>query len=78
MTSRQQQWNDSIEILMGELMADDELRGAFLRNPQRTLDGAGDWGLPLSDSELRALQGAAHRVWETVVDELESQLAIAA
>src|SRR5262245_61886282 len=40
---------ETFEILIGELMADDELRESFLRDPDYTLRIAGDWALPLSD-----------------------------
>lgn len=71
-----QHLNDTFEILVGELMTDDELRDSFLRDPERTL--AGDWALPLSESELQLLRVPANRLWDKVVDELEARLAAAA
>jgi hypothetical protein len=66
--------NDSVEILIGELMTDEELREAFLRDPAKTLRRAGDWALPLCESELRFLRAPAYRRWEKVVEELEARL----
>jgi hypothetical protein len=68
----------SVDILLAELMADDEFCRAFLRDPDRTLKMASEWGVPLSDSELQSLCGPAHRVWELVADEFETRLAMAA
>jgi hypothetical protein len=78
MTSTDRHPDDTLEILIGELMADEELRDAFLRDPDRTLQRASDWALPLSDSEVRALRRAAHRIWDTVAEALEARWPVAA
>ena len=39
----------TFEILINELVADEEFRDSFLRNPRRALHLAGDWGLPLCE-----------------------------
>jgi hypothetical protein len=72
------QMERSVEILIDELTNDDELRLAFLRNPYRTLKSAGDWGLPLTDSELEALCAAPFPVWERVAEALDGELRLAA
>jgi hypothetical protein len=78
MTSIDRHPDDTMEILIGELMADEELRDAFLRNPDRTLQHASDWALPLSESELRSLRLSAHRLWDTVAEALEARWPAAA
>ena len=78
MTNSEQHVDDTIEILIGELIADEELRDAFLRNPERTLRSASDWGLPLSDSELRSLTASAHRLRDSVAEALEARWPAAA
>jgi len=78
MTSTDRHPDDTLEILIGELMADEELRDAFLRDPDRTLQRASDWALPLSDSEVRALRRAAHRICDTVAEALEARWPVAA
>jgi len=70
MTSTDQYLEASLEILIDELTADDELRDAFFRNPHRTLRLASDWGLPLSDSEVRLLRLHANKVWNAVAQSL--------
>ena len=69
-TSGQQ---NSLSILIGELIADDELCDSFLRDPDQTLRLAGDWALPLSETELQSLRAGSYRVWETVVEQLDLQ-----
>jgi hypothetical protein len=78
MTSNHQHVNDSLDIFIGELMADDELLNAFLRDPEQTLERARDWGLPLSDSELQQLFASAYRLWDNMTEALESRCAVAA
>jgi hypothetical protein len=73
-----QHLNESFDILLGELMADDELRDAFLRDPEGTLEVAGDWALPLSESELQRLRAPAHRPLDRVTDALEARWLAAA
>jgi hypothetical protein len=68
----------NLDIFIEELMADEEFRDSFFRNPFRTLRQAADWGLPISESEIRALIAANPAVWERVADEVESRLQLAA
>lgn len=51
----------TFEILINELVADEEFRNSFLRNPHRALHLAGDWVLPLCESEIRALMTTSAR-----------------
>lgn len=67
----------SLDIFIDELMMDEEFRDSFLRNPRKTLQRAGDWGLPLCESELRSLL-ADSRLWERVVHALNTRLQDAA
>jgi hypothetical protein len=45
----------TVEIVSDQLVADEEFRDSFLRNPRRTLGLADEWGLPLSTTEIHAL-----------------------
>lgn len=67
-----------LEIFIDVLIADEELRDSFLRNPMQTLRRAGEWGLPLSDSEVNALRTTEPAVWERVAEELNERLQEAA
>src|SRR5262249_22747887 len=52
-----------LEIFIGELIEDEEFRDSFLRNPRQTLGQAAEWGLPISDSEMRALLASDPSDW---------------
>ncbi len=45
----------SIEILIGRLVTDEDFRREFRADPHGTLQRACEWGLCLSDFEMRAL-----------------------
>jgi len=72
------QRQQSLEIFIDHLIEDEELRDAFLRAPRQTLRLAVEWGLPLSESEMRALIAADPAVWDRIADELDSRLQLAA
>lgn len=78
MTATTRELEQTLDILINELEADDELRAAFFRNPYRTLRQANDWGLALTASELQALSSPRFPVWDRVADALESRLPQAA
>ena len=62
------------EIVMDQLVADEEFRRAFIRGPRATLRDAEDWGLALCDSELSVLMTSDGRVFERLVIELGDRL----
>jgi hypothetical protein len=68
----------SLEIFIDELTADEALRESFYRNPFRTLKDANEWALPLSDSEIRALNASSRYVLDRVADALGSAFEAAA
>jgi len=74
MTNAEQFLNDNLEILVDELITDEELRDSFLRDPERTLRFANDWGLPLSESELQSLRAPAYRILDMVTEQLAARL----
>jgi hypothetical protein len=78
MTNSERHAQDSLEIFIGELMADEELLRSFLREPEQTLALADEWGLPLTKSELQSLQRPAFRLWDRVTEELEARYSEAA
>lgn len=72
------QMEQSLEILIDELVANDELRQEFFRNPYATLRAAGEWGVPLTDREVDALCTGRYPIWERVIDALNDRLPLAA
>lgn len=68
----------TFEIFIDHLLADEELRDSFLRSPRQTLRLAAEWGLPLCDSEIQSLIATGQSVWERVAEELDCRLQDAA
>ena len=64
----------SIEILIGKLATDEEFRNAFRRDPRATLDEASEWGLALTEFEVRALLATDLSLWDRIADELDGRL----
>ncbi|PWT83156.1 MAG: hypothetical protein C5B57_07430 [Blastocatellia bacterium] len=63
----------TFEIIIDQLVADEEFRHCFLRNPRGTLRLADDWGLPLCDSEIRSLMSTGPSVWDRFAEELDAR-----
>ena len=63
-----------IELLIGRLVTDEDFRGAFQRDPQKTLADAAAWGLALSHIEVAALLATDQTLWERIALELDSRL----
>jgi len=68
----------SIAIVVEELLADEEFRSSFLRNPRKALWLAGEWGVPLTDSEIGALLAAEPALWDRVAEDLIDRMQQAA
>jgi len=68
----------TLDIFIEELVADEEFRDAFFRHPLRTVRRAADWGLPLSESEVRALVATDPAVWDRIAEDLDARLQEAA
>ena len=64
----------SIEILIGRLITDGDFRHFYLADPRTTLQLADEWGLRLSDGEIRALIATDPMLWDRVAEELDAGL----
>ena len=64
----------SIEIVIGRLITDEEFRRSFQEDPHSTLAVAGEWGLTLSPSEVRALLATDASLWDRVAGEVDERL----
>jgi hypothetical protein len=64
----------SIEILIGRLVTDEDFRREFRADPHGTLQRACDWGLCLSDFEIRALVATDCTLWDRIADEVDGRL----
>jgi len=63
--------DQTFDIFITELVNDDELREAFLRNPRRTLARADEWGLPFCDSEIQSLLANQRAIWNRLADMMD-------
>lgn len=68
----------TFEIVIDQLVADDEFRQSFLRNPCRALHAADEWGLPLCASEIQALMATGRSTWDRIAAEVDTRLQQAA
>ena len=67
----------TFDIVIDQLVADEEFRHSFLQNPRGALRND-DWGLPLSDSEIQSLLAVNRSVWDWLAEQLEARLEEAA
>jgi hypothetical protein len=58
------------DVVLAELATNDEFCREFFRNPERTLQLAPEWGVPISPSEISALRRLGDRLWDWLSDEL--------
>jgi len=70
--------DQTIEIMIDQLVEDEEFRQLFLANPWKLMREADEWGLPLSDSEIQALLSTAPAVWDEIASGVCSRLQAAA
>jgi hypothetical protein len=63
-----------IEMLIGRLITDEQFRGEFLQDPERTLLALCDRGLDLSRTEIAALVNTDPAVWMRAAEEIDPRL----
>jgi len=68
----------TLEIVIDQLMTDEEFRHCFFRSPRGTLRLAEEWGLPLSESEVHSLMAATRSVWDRLAADVTARLQDAA
>jgi hypothetical protein len=61
-------------MLIGRLITDEQFRGEFLEDPERTLLELCDRGLELSRTEIAALVNTNRSVWERTAGEIDPRL----
>jgi hypothetical protein len=64
----------NVEILIGRLLTDEELRGRFLQAPFDTLTALSEQGLELTRGEIDALVQTDEQLWGRVAAKLPSRL----
>jgi hypothetical protein len=64
----------SVEILIGRLVTDEDLRRRFLAEPQETIRMAQQGGLALTATEVDALLASPGALWEILATALDPRL----
>ena len=64
----------SIEIVIGRLVTDEDFRREFQIDPHETLRRASEWGLSLSECEIRALVATDGTLWDRIADQVDGRL----
>lgn len=63
-----------IETLIGRLITDEQFRGEFLADPERTLRVLCDQGIDLSRTEIAALVGTDRTLWTLAAEAIDPRL----
>ena len=63
-----------VETLIGRLITDEELRAAFLQNPEAVLREQRECGFELSATELAALLATDRGMWQHAAELLDPRL----
>jgi hypothetical protein len=66
-----QRW---IEVILGRLVTDEELRRQFIEDPRRTVVELIEAGMQLSRSEIAALTAIDSKLWERTAEQIRPAL----
>ena len=64
----------TVQIIIGRILTDEELREQFLVSPAETLSSLRESGLELTDDEIAALTNTDQRLWTSGADWIDSRL----
>lgn len=64
----------TVQLLIGQIVTDEELRRRFLKRPVDTLTALRDQGLDLSACEIDALVRTDRRLWEAAARRINPRL----
>lgn len=64
----------TVELIIGRILTDEELREKFLVAPVETLSSLRDSGLELTDAEIDGLTNTDRRLWRAGRDWIDSRL----
>ena len=64
----------TVQIIIGRILTDEELREKFLVAPVETLSAFRESGLDLTDAEIDALANTDRALWKSGVDWIDSRL----
>ncbi len=64
----------TVQLIIGQILTDEEFRGAFLERPAATLESLRDKGLELTNVEVDALIKTDRRLWECGAERVDPRL----
>ena len=64
----------TVQLLIGQLLTDEELRLRFLRHPLETLTAFREQGFELTGGELEALVQTDNRFWQAAAKRIHPRL----
>ena len=64
----------NVELLIGRLLTDDELRGRFVRDPRDVIAGFLSQGWELTEGEAEALASTDTKTWAELAARIPSRL----
>ena len=64
----------TVQLLIGQIVTDEELRRRFLRTPRETLSALRDQGVELTASEIEALVETDRQLWTSAAARLDRRL----
>jgi len=64
----------TVQLLIGQIVTDEELRRRFVEQPLETLTTLRDQGLELTACEIEALIDTDHQLWNATADRIHPRL----
>jgi hypothetical protein len=64
----------AVQIIIGQILADEELGARFLNQPIETLESLRHVGFELTNTEMDAILRKDRRLWEAGVDWIDSRI----
>ena len=64
----------NVELLMGRLLTDEEMRRQFMRAPARAIEDFCRQGWELTEGEIEALSSADATMWSEIAKRIPSRL----
>ena len=64
----------AVQLLIGQIVTDEELRRKFIHQPRETLTALRDRGIELTTSEIEALVETDTKVWSSAAERIHPRL----
>ena len=64
----------TVQLLIGQIVTDEELRRRFVRQPLETLTALRDQGVELTTSEIEALVDTDKQLWNSIAARIHPRL----